>query len=92
MGHKTICKMDIFDHLSYWQSLFTALPHIGIGMALVLMLALVSSAFWSYFSSYLQRCQAILQRLYLRHSPPRDLCDHILQAFSQGILHPKIYS
>lgn len=86
----TICPVNVAEHLQFWQQIFIpASP-----MALLLALVLVVAAF------FVRRIidplhSAITGLTYCRwqflHEPTLLLSDYLRQAFSQGILHPKIY-
>ena len=93
-GMEEICKMTLTEHLSQWQSMFTTTaPQKALIFALLLLLAVVFVAIAVFrrnllllFSYYTTRW-----RLYIRHNPDLSLFNPLREAFSQGILNPKIY-
>lgn len=93
-GRAEICAMNIVEHLSHWQSMLTApTPQKALAFALLLLLAVVFVAVAIFkrnllllFSYYTTRW-----RLYIRNNPELSLFDNLREAFSQGILNPKIY-
>lgn len=89
-----ICYMTFSEHLSRWQSMFTAtVTKNTFVQVLLLLLAVVFVAvaifkrnFLLLFSDYITRW-----RLYMRDNPEFSLFDNLREAFSQGMLNPKIY-
>lgn len=85
----TLCDMSPTEHIALWQRLFTAAPHRAFVLALsiaALGLALPRLAS-TRACSLLHRVQyQSYRRLVLAFVP----LDPLKQAFSQGILHPKI--
>lgn len=93
-GKAEICNMTFFDHLSRWQRMFTAIPH-NADMAGLLTIALVFTLtafvlrqrwrflFFGHSISY--------QKLYIKQNQHIVLFNYLNEAFSQGILNPKIY-
>ncbi len=93
-GIDEICTMPLAEHLTAWQSMFTSIPAKSTILYLVVLafaLLLFASAFLKrYFIWAVERLAAI-QRLYLVHHPNPSLFNPLQEAFSQGILNPKIY-
>lgn len=93
-GMEEICKMSFTEHLSKWQTMFTAtIPQKALAFVLLLLLAVVFVAVAIFkcnllllFSYYTTRW-----RLYIKHNPELSLFNPLREAFSQGILNPKIY-
>ena len=95
-GQAEICPMTIAEHLSRWQGMFTAIPQKTDVLVQFLLLAL---AFVLIASAFRQRLLLLLSaqfsdrwRFYLKQNPHIPLFDPLREAFSQGILNPKIYS
>ncbi len=88
MGETTMCQMNAFEHLSLWQNTFTTILSMSTSAALFLALA------WFIFSRHgrhrLQGQILSVQPLHTLRNPDISLGDYLRQAFSQGILHPKI--
>lgn len=93
-GMDEICTMKFEEHLAQWQSMFTTTaPQKALAFALLLLLAVVFVAvailkrnlllLFSYFTTR--------WRLYIRQNPELSLFNPLREAFSQGILNPKIY-
>lgn len=92
-GMDEICTMTFTEHLSAWQSMFNSIPvKSTIPSLLVLAIALLLFAGFlkRYFIWALER-MASLQVLYLIHHPNLSFFHPLREAFSQGILNPKIY-
>lgn len=95
-GKAEICPMTFSDHLSRWQGMFTAIPQKADLLVALFLLILVFSTFLLF---NLRRRLLLLLfsrlsdrwRLYLKQNPHLSLFDHLREAFSQGILNPKIY-
>lgn len=93
-GVEEICQMTFTEHLSQWQSMFTTtVVKNTFAQALLLLLAIAFVAVAIFkrnllllFSFYTTRW-----RLYIRDNPELSLFDNLREAFSQGILNPKIY-
>lgn len=93
-GMEEICEMNFTQHLTQWQSMFTTTaPQKALAFALLLLLAVVFVTVGIFkrnllllFSYYATRW-----RLYIRDNPNLSLFNHLREAFSQGILNPKIY-
>ncbi len=89
-----ICSMGAVEHISRWQSLFTTTaPQKAITFALLILLAVVFVAvailkrnLFLLFSFYATRW-----RLYIKQNPHLSLFNPLREAFSQGILNPKIF-
>jgi len=83
-GEQAICQMTVFDHISAWQSAFTAtIPSV---LALLLFAAVLYISF-----SWLDRPPNIQNPIRVRvgsHGP--DIPNLLQELFSSGILNPKI--
>lgn len=93
-GRAEMCAMSFTEHLSQWHSMFTVpTPQKALAFALLLLFAVVFVAIAIFkrnllllFSYYTTRW-----RLYIRHNPELSLFNPLREAFSRGILNPKIY-
>lgn len=88
MGETAMCQINAFEHLSLWQNTFTTTLSISASAALLLALA------WfivSHRARYRVPAQVLTQPFSSFHEPEIALVDYLRLAFSQGILHPKIY-
>lgn len=93
-GRAEICPMTISKHLSRWQGMFTAIPQktdlliqfILLAFASVLLAFTFRQRLLLLFSYFSDRW-----RLYLKQNPHLPLFNQLIEAFSRGILNPKIY-
>lgn len=91
-GKTMLCKMNILEHLSLWQSMFTVIPKKSV-VLLVLISVLTAVILFnrSVLTRLLIRKQESQLLYFLQHSGLYFL-NIIQEIFSQGILHPKIYN
>lgn len=92
-GKTMLCKMNVIEHISLWQSMFTAIPQESL-MLLALLILLVAVIFVTKNILAPPRpsnSKALTKRLYLKEHPDLLLFDPLKEVFSQGILNPKIY-
>lgn len=86
----SICKMNPLEHIEEWQSMFTTLPAkdiISIISLLLVVIALTTLSFWGRFS--IPDIRYLHTRLFSKkkfHIP-----NPLEEAFSQGILNPKLF-
>lgn len=92
-GHsESICKMNPMEHIQEWQSMFTMIPAkdvLSFLSALLALLALLAIGAWKKFSIHDQPWPEIyINPFYLRKY---EIFDPLKEAFSSGILNPKIF-
>ncbi len=82
------CTMSFTEHLSQWQSIFTALPQYSTSAMLIALLFIAPTIVNLYlvFRKLLLRLSPLIAE-----DPNLPFYDPLRQAFSQGIIHPKIY-
>ena len=89
-----ICTMTPLEHFAAWQAMFSAtLANSTSTFLLLLLLALVllvRIVGTLPFKEPANR-QAVRQRLYARHTLAFAYANSLQEAFSQGILNPKVY-
>lgn len=88
---EVICPMQAGEHIAKWRHAITGIPREVLGLALAVLIVL---ACWRFIPRFSREGGAtidiVLQRL--RHERGLSSTFNFLQfAFSQGILHPKIY-
>lgn len=95
-GKAKICNMTFSDHLSRWKGMFTAITQKA--NLFILLFLLISSVGALLLFNARRRLLLLLfsrfsnrWRLYIRHNPELSLFNPLREAFSQGILNPKIY-
>ena len=93
-GQATVCTMNFAEHIDHWQAMFTTLPQKA-GLLELMILALVLTVVAVIFGPRLLFEHSGLlysrQRLYIKQNPHILLFNSLREAFSQGILNPKIY-
>lgn len=92
-GKTMLCNMSVVEHISLWQSMLTAIPQENLTI-LALLTLLVTVIFITtnmLAPPRLSGSEALTKRLYLRGHPDLLLFNPLQEAFSQGILNPKIY-
>lgn len=91
VGMATLCTMNTFEHLAVWQRMFTAIPStLGPLLLFLSMWVFLAVRFWRVLhppNDPLRVSHRLRERLRLLFVPP----DSLKEAFSRGILHPKIY-
>lgn len=93
-GMEEICTMRFTEHLTQWQSMFTTtVTQNPLTTILLLLLAVVFVAVGIFKRNLLLLFSYDVNRwrLYIRRNPELSLFNPLKEAFSQGILNPKIY-
>lgn len=90
IGKAMFCKMTVIEHISLWQRMFTVLPQDTsmFFASLVFSAALVFTA-----KNILAppKNYAPAHKLFLTNRQNFSSFNYLKEAFSQGILHPKIF-
>ena len=89
-GSQSICTMNVFDHLANWQNLFVTVAPTAFNLSLILLisLTLILSAFVIYSPSIRENQSQSFSNFHAEFSA---FFNPLRIAFSNGILHPKIY-
>lgn len=93
-GMATLCKMDPLEHIATWQSMFTAVPSQNdILLLLASLLALALGALFLTHRSIAppKVAPALQQKLFSYYKQRIPIIHPLQEAFSNGILHPKIF-
>lgn len=93
-GQAEICTMTFSEHIAHWQAMFTTTaPQKALAFALLLLLVVVFVvvAILKRNLLLLSSYYATRWRLYIRQNPNLSLFGPLKEAFSSGILHPKIF-
>lgn len=93
-GMATLCKMDPLEHIATWQSMFTAVP--SQNDTLLLLTSLLALALGALFltrrsAAPPKTAPASQQKLFLYYKRHIPVANPLQEAFSNGILHPKIF-
>lgn len=90
MSETILCQMTPLQHLSAWQSMFTQVSIKEIFNAFVFLL--LSSILSFAFTDFWYRKYQLEQSLYFKsRTPPIFIPNLIQEAFSNGILNPRIH-
>lgn len=88
----SFCQMNISEHISAWQRFFTMLKEKNLLLSLFSLLIILSAGL---FTAKEQENKIQYQRLrnHLYHYKPEiKLFDYLMLAFSDGLIHSKIYA
>lgn len=92
VGMATLCNMNALEHLSLWQSMFTAVRPDTVLLGLILAVCTLCAV---WVRRLLLRDRHGLPSVTLRSYAQKRLLfaslDPVREALSRGILHPKIY-
>ena len=93
-GHSmSICITNPTEHIQEWQSMFTTLPAqqdtVFALFALIVLVAFGALGFWNKFS--IHNALLLFSRLRSRLRDGFQIFDPLQEAFSSGILNPKIF-
>ncbi len=89
------CPITFTGHINLWQLMFnTLLPVISLMSVILLAITLTFTKLLFNNNSFTQPLKflTLRYRLYLKQHPLVSLFDYLKEAFSQGILNPKIYA
>lgn len=90
-GHSmSICKMNPMEHIQEWQSILTTLPVKDVLTLFSLLLALFAllKLRQVFFVPKIPQADSCVNLFYI-HRPP--IFNPLQEAFSSGILNPKIF-
>ncbi len=93
-GKAKICTMTLSEHLAHWQAMFAATtPQKALAFALLILLAVafVGATIFKRNLLLLLNYYATRWRLYIKQNPHLSLFNPLQEAFSLGIINPKIY-
>ena len=89
----SLCQMSVTEHIARWQQLFTAIPEKNLLFSALILLTALLMVLFSIVPKI--RDKLLFQRFlhyFYRRKPEINLFNHLLLAFSQGILNPRIYA
>lgn len=96
-GKAEICRMTFFEHLSQWQGMLTAT--VEKAELLIALLVLISTFGALLFLRLMGRLLLLLcnfnsdqGRVYFKQNLHTSLFNYLQEAFSQGILHSRVYA
>ncbi|MBI2641727.1 hypothetical protein HYW87_04000 [Candidatus Roizmanbacteria bacterium] len=89
-SQSSMCQMPAADHLSQWQQTFTATFQSAYYLVFLAAFIFVFRFLISQFTLAPPKTFAFYS--YKIQHPDSKLFNYLFQAFSDGILHPKLYS
>ena len=87
----TFCQMGITQHIAKWQQMLQAFPFTSVSLFFLLGFFFIATAFYIRILSSLAPPMSSKLKSYQKEHPDIGF-DKLLLAFSDGILHPKIYN
>ena len=94
-GSETCCGTNLSQHRKSLNGEYLTLPrdaHRNFFDLLVLSFVTLSIVFGRHLLDDIGRRLSTLQKLYIRDNPHMPLFNHLILAFSRGILNPKKYN
>lgn len=90
IGQSSICQMSTTEHISWWQQLFTVTPQPSsfLFLSLIIFVGLT----FLIFQFSLAPPSHISRKHYEQNYPEINLFNDLLRAFSDGILHSRLYA
>lgn len=89
---EVLCQMNPLEHIATWQNMFTAVPNQNdILLLLASLLALALGALFTAYRSTAPPVTAVLQPQFLYYKRRIPIIHLLQEAFSNGILHPKLF-
>lgn len=91
-GPAEICAMNYSEHIATWQSMFTILPQ-NVNLINLLVLTILSIILLFLWRNLFKLFKSITARwrFYVKQYNQIDIFNSLKEAFSQGIINPKIY-
>ncbi len=91
MGVNTFCKMNPFEHITTWQRMFVAVPQKDILVPLLFVLFSILGMFAFRNVSRSNTAVSTFCLVVLRRAGMSPVNRALQEAFSSGILNPKIF-
>lgn len=90
---QSFCQMSVSEHINQWQHFFTAIKEKSLLLSLFSLLIFIQIAVVAINVKAFEKLKHQRFRNYLyRHKPEIKLFDYLALAFSDGIIHSKIYA
>lgn len=89
----SLCQMGVAEHMEKWRQLFAAIQNRNTFFLFVLGLLFTAFVIYrlTFYFSLAPPLVLIFQR-YQKKNPEVKLFDHLLLAFSDGVIQPKIFA
>ncbi len=90
---QSFCQMNISEHISLWQQFFTMLKEKNLLLSLFSLLIFIQIAIVTINTKAFEKLKHQRFRNYFyRYKPEIKLFDSLALAFSDGLIHSKIYA
>ncbi len=92
-GHSSLCQMTLAEHISQWQQFSTMTREKSLLLSLFALLIILYAVGITITKKLYEKLkyQQSLNHFY-RYRPELKLFDYLLLAFSNGLIHSKIYA
>ncbi len=87
----SLCQMSVTEHMQKWQEMFAAIVSQASSFLLIYLVLFISFAYTLTQFTLAPPLTQIFQR-YSKEHPDIRAFNPLLLAFSNGILHPKLYA
>ena len=92
-GSSSFCQMSVSDHISQWRQSFTMAGEKNLILSLFSLLIIFYVVIFTNTTKAYEKLKYQRIRSYLyRHKPEIKLFDNLALAFSDGLIHSKIYA
>jgi len=92
MGVAAVCRMNPLEHLAAWQNMFTVPPQkIFFVFLTLLLLAFLAALLLRNFWRTREKESLSTEAVYYERTNAAPIRNPLQEAFSDGILHPKIF-
>lgn len=91
MGEAVMCTMTIMEHIQQWHTIFTATPAKVLALSFVMLLFVFALSVLAVRIRFIDIVRYQLSKNFLETLYFPRYFNHLQEAFSQGILNPKIY-
>lgn len=88
----SLCQIDVTQHISHWQQLFTATVQSSTLLLLIAPLAACTAFALCRHYINVDQPDVSCYRKRMRDNPQMKVLDHLLLSLSNGILQPKLYA
>jgi hypothetical protein len=90
-GSTGFCQMTLTEHMSLWQQTFSLIKIKDLFL-LSLLILLFSVLYATIGKTYYQLKSQPFRHYFYKYRPEIKLFDHLALAFSDGLIHSKIYA
>lgn len=90
-GHSVaLCMNNPTEHIQEWQNMFIANPSL-MGISILFILIILSIIAYLFAGYFISNNKTIFQKIYIPYSRVKPIFNFLQEAFSNGILNPKVF-